>query len=342
MPDPVGAVRLRLVTLDDPADPRATAYADLRGAIICDLVGAARRAEVLGRLGPDPLRPDADPDLAWRRISASPRADRRPADGPEGPRRRRQRLPRRGALPAPHPPAAPRQHAAHAASGGRCGPTSSSSWPRACAPAGSTPSAPSTRPRRWVGRRARTTTGARSTSTGVRRMPCLVCGTTVRTGELAGRNSFWCPECQPKFRSRAVRSPTQGVWESRRGSSTRSPSAAGASRVNRLVPRASRTLVLLVVATLLIGARHLAVPPTTSRWSACWCRWCCRAWCSARASCRGSCVFVLLVLALVVPTQDDHRPHRRSPWSSSSASGSWCCCRPSAARASAWPASRAR
>jgi formamidopyrimidine-DNA glycosylase len=74
VPDPVGAVRLRLVTVDDPVDPRPTTYADLRGAIICDLVGAARRAEILGRLGPDPLRPDADPDLAWRRISASPRA----------------------------------------------------------------------------------------------------------------------------------------------------------------------------------------------------------------------------------------------------------------------------
>lgn len=42
-------------------------------------------------------------------------------------------------------------------------------------------------------------------------LPCLVCGTTVRTGELAGRNSFWCPKCQPKFRSRALRSPTKGT-----------------------------------------------------------------------------------------------------------------------------------
>ena len=34
--------------------------------------------------------------------------------------------------------------------------------------------------------------------------PCLVCGATVRTEELAHRNSFWCPRCQPVFRSRAV------------------------------------------------------------------------------------------------------------------------------------------
>ncbi len=34
---------------------------------------------------------------------------------------------------------------------------------------------------------------------------CLVCGTKVRTSELAGRNLFWCPRCQPAFRSRALR-----------------------------------------------------------------------------------------------------------------------------------------
>jgi endonuclease-8 len=33
--------------------------------------------------------------------------------------------------------------------------------------------------------------------------PCLVCGTTIRTTELKGRNLFWCPRCQPRFRSRA-------------------------------------------------------------------------------------------------------------------------------------------
>jgi formamidopyrimidine-DNA glycosylase len=35
--------------------------------------------------------------------------------------------------------------------------------------------------------------------------PCLVCGSKVRTQELVGRNLFWCPRCQPAFRSRAVR-----------------------------------------------------------------------------------------------------------------------------------------
>jgi endonuclease VIII len=26
--------------------------------------------------------------------------------------------------------------------------------------------------------------------------PCRVCGTTIRTAELEGRNVFWCPHCQ--------------------------------------------------------------------------------------------------------------------------------------------------
>ncbi len=34
--------------------------------------------------------------------------------------------------------------------------------------------------------------------------PCHVCGTRIRTRELAGRNAFWCPRCQPTFRSRAT------------------------------------------------------------------------------------------------------------------------------------------
>ena len=46
-------------------------------------------------------------------------------------------------------------------------------------------------------------------------MPCLVCGATVRTGELVGRNIFWCPRCQPTFRSRAVQSPVKDTAPSR-------------------------------------------------------------------------------------------------------------------------------
>jgi endonuclease VIII len=44
------------------------------------------------------------------------------------------------------------------------------------------PSYATGRPRTYVYRR-----GAES---------CRVCGTTIRTAELEGRNLFWCPSCQ--------------------------------------------------------------------------------------------------------------------------------------------------
>mgnify|MGYP001371614274 CR=1 FL=1 len=65
-PAPVGAVRLRLAT--------ATHVADLRGATLCDVATPEQVDAVIARLGPDPLRADADPDRAWRRICRSPRS----------------------------------------------------------------------------------------------------------------------------------------------------------------------------------------------------------------------------------------------------------------------------
>ena len=58
VPEPRGAVRLRLVATDN----RGLAHADLRGVILCDLVTLTRRDEVLAKLGPDPLRADSDPE----------------------------------------------------------------------------------------------------------------------------------------------------------------------------------------------------------------------------------------------------------------------------------------
>jgi endonuclease VIII len=60
---PVGAVRLRLEGGDS--------YADLRGPMSCEILTEDQRNALLGRLGPDPLRPDADPDQAWQRIRRS-------------------------------------------------------------------------------------------------------------------------------------------------------------------------------------------------------------------------------------------------------------------------------
>lgn len=65
-PAPVGALRLRLES--------ATAFADLRGPTACELIDEGAKGKVLARLGPDPLRVDADPDLAYARIRSSGRS----------------------------------------------------------------------------------------------------------------------------------------------------------------------------------------------------------------------------------------------------------------------------
>lgn len=66
MPEPVGQVRLRVVGREHGFD--------LNGPNCCELINEAERGELLARLGPDPLRDDADPDRAWQRISTSRKA----------------------------------------------------------------------------------------------------------------------------------------------------------------------------------------------------------------------------------------------------------------------------
>ena len=61
--EPRGALRLRLAN-----DER---WADLRGPTACELISPVEREAILSRLGPDPLRPDADPQRAFARISRS-------------------------------------------------------------------------------------------------------------------------------------------------------------------------------------------------------------------------------------------------------------------------------
>ena len=62
-PEPRGALRLRLVSDGH--------WLDLRGPTACELHTPADRDAVIARLGPDPLRKDADPGRAWRKVSAS-------------------------------------------------------------------------------------------------------------------------------------------------------------------------------------------------------------------------------------------------------------------------------
>ncbi|TQF73382.1 Fpg/Nei family DNA glycosylase [Rhodococcus spelaei] len=60
---PVGQVRMRMVG--------AEIGTDLRGPTACEIYDEPQLTALENRLGPDPLRPDADPDRAWRRISKS-------------------------------------------------------------------------------------------------------------------------------------------------------------------------------------------------------------------------------------------------------------------------------
>ena len=65
MPEPVGQVRMRMVG--------AEYGTDLRGPTVCEVIDEAQVADVVARLGPDPLRRDADPAWPWERISKSRR-----------------------------------------------------------------------------------------------------------------------------------------------------------------------------------------------------------------------------------------------------------------------------
>ncbi|CAM3385730.1 DNA-formamidopyrimidine glycosylase family protein [Nocardioides dubius] len=195
-PPPVGEVRLRLVAADH------SAYADLRGATRCDLVGPEKRAAVIASLGPDPLRADADPERAWRRISRSERTigdllmDQAVIAGVGNVYRaevlfrhrmhplRPGRTLRRGQFQAIWD-----DLVVLMTEGVRTGRIDTVRPEH-------TPEAMGREPRKddhggevYVYRR----TG----------QPCLICTKPVRTEALAGRNSFWCPGCQPVFRSRA-------------------------------------------------------------------------------------------------------------------------------------------
>lgn len=61
--EPVGQVRMRMVG--------ETHWTDLRGPTRCELLNRAEQQELLDRLGPDPLRRNADPLLAYDRMTRS-------------------------------------------------------------------------------------------------------------------------------------------------------------------------------------------------------------------------------------------------------------------------------
>src|SRR3954452_18405479 len=194
-PAPIGQVRLRL--------QNDTAYADLRGATQCDLIGPERRAQIIGQLGADPLRPDADADRAWGRISRSSRPigdllmDQAVLAG-VGNVYRAEILFRHRIHPLrPGKTLRRSQFLAmwsdlvelmeYGVSTGRIDTVRSEHTPEAM---GRPPRKDDHGGEVYVYRR--------------HGQECLVCGSRVRTDTLVGRNLFWCARCQPVFRSRAV------------------------------------------------------------------------------------------------------------------------------------------
>lgn len=183
IPEPVGQVRMRMVG--------AEYGTDLRGPMICEVIEEAQVGDVVARLGPDPLRPDADPSLAWERISKSRRSiaallmDQSVLAG-VGNVYRSELLFRHGIDPYRLGTAITADEftemwadlVALMKIGVRRGkiivirPEDDHGAP-AYGPG---------RPRTYVYRRAGEA--------------CRLCGTKVRTAVLEGRNLFWCPTCQ--------------------------------------------------------------------------------------------------------------------------------------------------
>lgn len=193
VPAPVGAVRLRLQT--------ARAYADLRGATRCDLVGPETVERVRATLGPDPLRPDGDVALAWAKVRRSQRPigdllmDQSVLAG-VGNVYRAEVLFRHRIHPLRLGRHLTRSQfvaiwddlVALMTEGVRTGRIDTVRPEH-------TPEAMGRDPRRddhggevYVYRRAG--------------MPCHVCGAPVRASTLVGRNLFWCSKCQPAPRRR--------------------------------------------------------------------------------------------------------------------------------------------
>ncbi len=181
---PRGAVRVRFQTPE--------AVADLRGPILCVLKTPAEIAAQIAELGPDPLRCDADPGLAWAKISRSRRSiaallmDQKILSGVGNVYRGevlfRNRI-------NPHRPG---------------NELSRRSWNAIWAdlvelmPQGVQDSRINTVREEHLpqlfsahGRRGSRNYVYRRTG-----LPCWVCGTPVRSEVLAGRNLFWCSRCQ--------------------------------------------------------------------------------------------------------------------------------------------------
>ena len=195
VPAPVGQVRLRLVG--------ARWYADLRGATACELLDGTGQQAIEQRLGPDPLRADADPQRMWTAIARSRRSiaallmDQSVVAG-IGNVYRAELLFRSGIDPQVPGNRLTRRTVlalwddicllmAHGVRAGRIDTLRPEDDPEGL----------------LASRSPRAVRCARGVYVYRRQgEPCRLCSTPVRTQVLEGRNLFWCPRCQRRRTTR--------------------------------------------------------------------------------------------------------------------------------------------
>ena len=186
--EPIGQVRLRLAG--------RTHWTDLRGPTKCELLDVVQVDAIKARLGPDPLRRDAKPEQAWAKISRSKVSiaallmDQSVLAG-VGNVYRAEVLFRHGVAPATPGRALDRalwddiwadlvMLMRDGVRVGRIDTVAPEHLPEA------------------MGRAARVDRHGGEVYVYRRTgQPCLICGTPVAHTDLAGRNLYWCPTCQP-------------------------------------------------------------------------------------------------------------------------------------------------
>jgi len=183
--EPRGVLRFRMYTRER--------WYELRGAIAIEVFDAARRAALEGRIGPNPLDPEADPARAYAKIAASRSAvglllmDQSIVAG-VGNIYRSEALFMNGVNPwSPGTALARatwraiwRDLARVMADGARIGRIVTTAPRDREKPKGPVRAGD----RYYVYRRAG--------------LPCRRCGALVRSGTIAGRTVFWCPQDQPE------------------------------------------------------------------------------------------------------------------------------------------------
>ena len=189
--EPVGVVRLRITD--------GVVAADLHGPQWCRAVTRDQWADVMAGSGPDPLRPDADPERGWERVrrSAKPIAallmEQKIAAG-VGNIYRAELLFRHRVDPM-------------APGNGLHRPTWRAMWDdlvSLMADGVETGRIDTVRPEHMpqaTGRPAREDPHGGEVYVYRRAgQPCIICGTAVQTSCLMGRNLYWCPRCQRRKR----------------------------------------------------------------------------------------------------------------------------------------------